>query len=36
MDLVYVGIAVLFFLSAYGLMRICEFPEERKPGGDHQ
>lgn len=36
MDFLYVGMALLLFLSAYGLMKICEFPEERTPGGDHQ
>lgn len=35
MDLLYVCIALAGFLSAYGLLKICEFPEERKRG-EHQ
>jgi hypothetical protein len=33
MDIIYIGIAVIAFFSAYGLMKICEFPEEKKSGG---
>jgi len=32
MDLLCIGVAVLFGISMWGLMRICEIPEERKPG----
>jgi len=34
MDIIYVGIIVLFFVATRGLMRICEIPEERKPGAN--
>ena len=34
MDIIYVGIVLLFFLATWGLMWICEIPEERKPGAN--
>jgi hypothetical protein len=34
MDIICMGILVLFSLATWGLMRICEIPEERKPGGN--
>jgi hypothetical protein len=34
MDIICIGILVLFSLATWGLMRICEIPEERKSGGN--
>lgn len=33
MDIIYVGIAVVFFLLTWGLMRMCEVLDEQKSGG---
>ena len=33
MDLMYIGIAVAFFLVTWGLTKICENLKEREPGG---
>ena len=32
MDLIYVGIIVVFGLFTHGLMKICEVPGDHKPG----
>jgi len=33
MDFICMGVLALFCLATWGLMIICEIPEERKPGG---
>jgi hypothetical protein len=30
-DILYVGVAALFFVATYGLMRLCDRLAERKP-----
>jgi hypothetical protein len=32
MDLIYLGIAVLFFLATWGLMKLCEILDDHKEG----
>lgn len=34
MDLICMGVLVLFSVGTWGLMKICEIPEERKQGGN--
>jgi len=34
MDFICMGILVLFSAATWALMRICEIPEEKKPGGN--
>lgn len=32
MDIIYLGIAVLFFVATWGLMKLCEILAEHKSG----
>jgi hypothetical protein len=34
MDIICMGIIVIFSLATWALIKICEIPEERKPGGN--
>jgi hypothetical protein len=34
MDIICMGIIVIFSLTTWALIKICEIPEERKPGGN--
>jgi hypothetical protein len=33
-DLIYIGIAVVFFIFTWGLMKMCEVLAEEKSGGN--